>query len=159
MQEQTWTKLMDHQTSRQFMQSSGHRLPFNYQLLQPCVLTHSIILLRSVQRLLCGLVDMGFCSLQVPVIFVFSTTDGLWGLPSLLCIKYREGSYCGRGVILTTHLHLVLRLRKNVWSLTHNPPIRIHDLNIDNFRIFYLFSALHVDNSPSSNTLPLYIFI
>ena len=42
---------------------------------------------------------------------------------------------------------------KNVWSLTCNHPIRVHELNIDNFRMCYLYSSLHVDNSPSENTV------
>jgi hypothetical protein len=43
---------------------------------------------------------------------------------------------------------------KNVWSCTHNPPMRLHDLYIDNFRILHLFCALHVNNSPIDNIIP-----
>jgi hypothetical protein len=51
-----------------------------------------------------------------------------WGPPSLLSNGY-QGLFPwwrnGRGVKLTTHLHLVLR-SKNAWSYTSAPPLRLH---------------------------------
>jgi hypothetical protein len=49
--------------------------------------------------------------------------DRLWGPPSLLCNGYQGG----RGVMLTTHPHLVLRLRMSR-SYTSSHPMRLHGM-------------------------------
>jgi hypothetical protein len=54
--------------------------------------------------------------------------DRLWVPPSLLSNGYQRlfpWGKNGRGVKLTTHLHLLLR-SKNEWSYSSTPPIRLH---------------------------------
>ena len=61
---------------------------------------------------------------------IFSTRpDRPWGLPSPLYNGYRvsPGGQSGRGVALTTHLHLALRLKKEQ-SYTSSPLLGLHGL-------------------------------
>jgi hypothetical protein len=54
--------------------------------------------------------------------------ERLWGLPTLVSNGYQglfPWGLSGRGVKLTSHLHLVQR-SKNEWSYTSTPPIRLH---------------------------------
>jgi hypothetical protein len=69
--------------------------------------------------------------------------DRLWSPPSLVPNGYQGLFPWGRGVKLTTHLHLVLR-SKSEWSYTSTPPILLHGVVLslkhrDNFTFTFQF--------------------
>jgi len=77
-----------------------------------------------------GLDDRGFDSRWGLEIFLFHTVPRPALEPTQPPIQWVPrtlsfGEYSGRGVNLTTHLHLVPK-SKNVWGYTSTPPIRLH---------------------------------
>jgi hypothetical protein len=61
------------------------------------------------------------------------------------------GEKRGRGVMLTTHPHLVPRLRMSR-SYTSSPPRRLHGVERDSFTLLYLASRVEIMSAISDGT-------
>jgi hypothetical protein len=97
-----------------------------------------------------GLDSPGLIPSSASFFFSSQCPDQIWGSPSLL-IQWVPGI---KGMMLTTHLHLVWRLRK--LKLYHNSPICLHGIVL--YLLYQLYWTMDEVQKPSNSMLSLKCF-